>query len=162
MPLLLALNPVLSNLLMLVFIAVAVIMILIVLIQRPSGGGLSGAFGASSGGSGQTAFGAKTGDALTLMTIGTFILFILTAIVLVYASRPSSTPTGTPVAAPEGEQVPAEPATDAPEPGLGDPADAPAGETPTDEPTDPADGPETADPDPEPEAPASGDPEPGS
>ena len=43
MPLVLAMSPVLSNLLMLLFIAVAVIMILIILIQRPAGGGLSGA-----------------------------------------------------------------------------------------------------------------------
>ena len=139
MPLMLALNPVLSNLLMLVFIAVAVIMILIILIQRPSGGGLSGAFGASSGGSGQTAFGAKTGDALTMMTIGTFVVFILTAIMLVFTSRPPATVPGQPTAAPVGEQVPAETTE-------GDPTTT----TPT---TTPGEG-ETADPaSPDPDAP---------
>ncbi|MFI4881258.1 MAG: preprotein translocase subunit SecG [Phycisphaerales bacterium JB064] len=180
MPLVLAMSPVLSNLLMLVFIAVAVIMILIILIQRPAGGGLSGAFGASSGGSGQTAFGAKTGDALTMMTIGTFVVFILTAIVLVFSSRPPETPTAETTATPVGEQAPAEsgastsegepettpafplePAGDQPasdertgdEPAVDEPADAPTG-TPAEEPGD------TPASDPEPEL--QPEPEPGS
>ena len=55
------------------FLFVSIILILTVLIQRPSGGGLSGAFGAASG-SGQTAFGAKTGDALTIFTIIMFVV----------------------------------------------------------------------------------------
>lgn len=113
MPLLLALNPVLANLLMLLFIAVAIAMILIVLIQKPTGGGLSGAFGASSG-SGQTAFGAKTGDALTIMTIGTFVVFMLTAILLVFTSRPPTQPPGLPTAAPLGVQDQTPPAQSAP------------------------------------------------
>ena len=71
-----------------IFLIVSVLMILIVLIQRPQGGGLSGAFGASSG-SGQTAFGAKTGDALTFATIGIFVAFLLLAILLNFAARPS-------------------------------------------------------------------------
>jgi preprotein translocase subunit SecG len=156
MPLLLALNPVLSNLLMLLFIAVAVVMVLIILIQRPSGGGLSGAFGASSGGSGQTAFGAKTGDALTLMTIGTFVVFILTAIMLVYTSRPPAATPGQPTAEPVGEQLPAEttpPPSETVDPAMPDP-DAAGEATP---PTEPAGAP-AVDPS---ETPAS-DPEPGS
>lgn len=146
MPFVLALNPVLANLLMLLFIAVAVIMILIVLIQKPAGGGLSGAFGASSG-SGQTAFGAKTGDALTIMTIGTFVVFILTAIMLVYTSRPPTQPPGTPTAAPLGVQ-------DQTPPPQTDPTQTPASTTPAPEPEETPE-PEP-DPDPEPE------PEPGS
>lgn len=63
------------------FMVVCIIMVLTVLIQRPQGGGLAGAFG-SGAGSGQTAFGTKTGDALTWMTIGVFIIFLLIAIVL--------------------------------------------------------------------------------
>lgn len=69
------------------FLIVCLSLVLIVLIQRPQGGGLSGAFGAG-GGAGQTAFGTKTGDVLTLVTIGIFVLFLLTAIGLNFAVRP--------------------------------------------------------------------------
>ncbi|MGD1914680.1 MAG: preprotein translocase subunit SecG [Phycisphaerales bacterium] len=176
MPLVLALSPVISNLLMLFFTAVAVIMILVILIQKPQGGGLSGAFGASSGGSGQTAFGAKTGDALTLMTIGAFVVFILTAILLVFTSRPPAAPSATPTAAPVGEQAPADTGVGEQPETLGDPADdgvvdptttEPAGaEGTTEEPTEtpdeaPAGGPaETGGAEPAGDPPA--DPEPGS
>lgn len=78
----------LSGLLTLGFLIVCLVMILIVLIQRPQGGGLSAAFGAGAG-SGQTAFGAKTGDALTIATIAIFIIFLLSAIGLNFAARPS-------------------------------------------------------------------------
>lgn len=93
----------LSGLLTLGFLIVCVVMILIVLIQRPQGGGLGGAFG-SAAGSGQTAFGAKTGDALTIATIGIFVIFLLSAIGLNFAARPSEAP-ATPAAAvaPEDE-----------------------------------------------------------
>ncbi len=67
------------------FVVVSLAMILVVLIQRPQGGGLSGAFGAASDGAGQTAFGAKTGDALTGGTIIIFLVFLLTAVMLNYA-----------------------------------------------------------------------------
>ena len=46
----------------------------------------------AGGGAGQTAFGTKTGDVLTLVTIAIFILFLVTAIVLNFAARPSSAP----------------------------------------------------------------------
>jgi preprotein translocase subunit SecG len=69
-------------------------MILLILIQRPQGGGLSGAFGAG-GGAGQTAFGTKTGDVLTMVTIAIFVLFLVAAIVLNFAARPSAPPPGT-------------------------------------------------------------------
>ncbi|MEO0630125.1 MAG: preprotein translocase subunit SecG [Planctomycetota bacterium] len=93
----------LSGLLTLGFLIVCVVMILIVLIQRPQGGGLGGAFG-SAAGSGQTAFGAKTGDALTIATIGIFVIFLLSAIGLNFAARPSEAPaTPTAAVAPEDE-----------------------------------------------------------
>lgn len=74
------------------FLIVCVILMLVVLIQRPQGGGLSGAFGAggSSGGAGQTAFGTKTGDALTFATIGMFILYLAFAVGLNFATRPEN------------------------------------------------------------------------
>lgn len=77
-----------ASLLVAFFLLVCLLLILIVLIQRPQGGGLSGAFGAG-GGSGQTAFGAKTGDALTIATIGMFVLYLLLAIGLQFAARPA-------------------------------------------------------------------------
>ncbi|MFG0307193.1 MAG: preprotein translocase subunit SecG [Phycisphaerales bacterium JB040] len=72
------------------FLIVCVIMMLIVLIQRPQGGGLSGAFGAGGGGAGQTAFGTKTGDALTYATIGMFLLYLAFAVGLNFATRPEN------------------------------------------------------------------------
>ena len=62
---------------------------LTVLIQRPQGGGLSGAFG-SGAGSGQTAFGARTGDALTVATIAMFVLYLVAAIGLNFATHPAN------------------------------------------------------------------------
>lgn len=70
------------------FIIVSLMMMLVVLIQRPQGGGLSGAFGASSDGAGQTAFGARTGDALTIATITIFVVFLLISIGLNYMIKP--------------------------------------------------------------------------
>ena len=69
------------------FVIVSVAMILIILIQRPQGGGLSGAFGAGAG-SGQTAFGTKTGDVLTIVTVGIFVTFVVLAVILNFATRP--------------------------------------------------------------------------
>lgn len=96
------------------FMVVCVVLILTVLIQRPQGGGLAGAFG-SGAGSGQTAFGTKTGDALTIFTIIVFVLFIGAAIGLNYAARPEDAPKTTPTSketAPsdkkDGEQKPAD------------------------------------------------------
>ncbi len=97
-------NPVVTNLLVGVFLVVSIAMILLVLIQRPQGGGLSGAFGAGGGGgAGQTAFGTKTGDVLTMATITIFVLFLVSAIILNFATRPQSAPAGLPgISAPAG------------------------------------------------------------
>ncbi len=113
--------PFLTGFLVLVFVVVSVLMILTVLIQRPAGGGLSGAFG-SGAGSGQTAFGTKTGDALTIATITMFVMFLLFAIILNFMARPKAaeiTPAGatapatTPAGAPAATNPPA-PTPDAP------------------------------------------------
>ena len=87
-PALLAVSPILSGLLGVAFLGCSLLLILTVLIQRPQGGGLSGAFG-SGAGSGETAFGARTGDALTIATIGFFVLWLVMAVTLVFVSRPS-------------------------------------------------------------------------
>ncbi|QDU35179.1 preprotein translocase subunit SecG [Poriferisphaera corsica] len=65
--------------LMTLFVLVAAFMMLVILIQKPKGGGLSGAFG-GGGGSEGAAFGAKTGDVLTKITIAAFIIFLGLAI----------------------------------------------------------------------------------
>lgn len=101
------------SLLVLGFVVVCVVLILTVLIQRPQGGGLSGAFGAG-GGSGQTAFGTKTGDALTIATIAMFVIFVLFAIGLNFAARPESIDSGRPQAGPlQAETAPASAGTPA-------------------------------------------------
>ena len=66
------------------FVLTSVFMILVVLIQRPRGGGLSGAFG-GAGGSAQAAFGAKTGDMLTWVTVVCFAAFLTLSIGLTWA-----------------------------------------------------------------------------
>lgn len=76
------------NLGMMAFFGVCLLLILMIMIQKPQGGGLSAAFGASSG-SGQTAFGTKTGDALTVATIILFGVWIIVATVLNLAGNPA-------------------------------------------------------------------------
>lgn len=62
------------------FIVVSVALIIIILVQRPQGGGLAAAFGGSSGGGTDTAFGGRTGDVLTITTVGAFVLYLVVAI----------------------------------------------------------------------------------
>lgn len=105
------LSGVVIGLLVVGFFFLCLIMILTVLIQKPQGGGLSGAFG-SGAGSGQTAFGARTGDALTVATISIFVLYILAAIGLNYVVRPTIAAPPGPEARPTGQAAPdAPPAT---------------------------------------------------
>ncbi len=61
-----------------IFVIVCFLMTLLILIQKPKGGGLTGAFG-GGGGSAQSAFGSKTGDVLTYATIGFFLAFMFLA-----------------------------------------------------------------------------------
>ncbi|HIA71509.1 MAG TPA: preprotein translocase subunit SecG [Phycisphaerales bacterium] len=65
-----------------VLIVIAIAMILIILVQRPQGGGLAAAFGGAGGGGTDTVFGGRVGDALTVMTVVAFILFLGTAVAL--------------------------------------------------------------------------------
>lgn len=91
-------------------LTLCVFLILIILIQRGRGEGLSGAFG---GGGGSSAFGAKTGDVFTLITIVASAMFLLANVfgnyvflpsqaarAPVFQSTPSSSPTPTPAPAP--------------------------------------------------------------
>jgi preprotein translocase subunit SecG len=123
------------------FIVVSIALVLIILVQRPQGGGLTGAFG--GGGGTDTAFGGRTGDALTVATITAFTIYLLIAIGLNIsgnimrsapaesAATPASTDAPAPVA-PEGaapSTTPAPASTDAPAPAPAAP-ETPAPETP--------------------------------
>ncbi|MHC4967609.1 MAG: preprotein translocase subunit SecG [Planctomycetota bacterium] len=60
----------------LVFIVVSASMVLIILVQRPQGGGLAGAFGGAGGAGTETVFGGRVGDALTWATVTAFVLYL--------------------------------------------------------------------------------------
>jgi preprotein translocase subunit SecG len=99
-----------------IFIVVAVAMILIILVQRPAGGGLAGAFGGAGGGGTEGVFGGRVGDALTVMTVIAFTVYLTLALVLnanIWSPdrAPASPPTATDVVLPMS----------AGEPGFGDP-----------------------------------------
>lgn len=64
------------------FIIISVVMILIILVQRPQGGGLAGAFGGAGATSSDTVFGGRVGDALTNLTIALFVAYLGLAITL--------------------------------------------------------------------------------
>jgi preprotein translocase subunit SecG len=105
-----------------VFILVCILLILVVLLQKGRGGGLSGAFG---GVGGHSAFGAKTGDVFTWVTVGLTFAFVFFAVVGNWVFEPtSSKEVVTPSVAPtdEGETPPAE---DAGETSTESPAEAP-------------------------------------
>ncbi len=65
-----------------VFIFASVALVLIILVQRPQGGGLAGAFGGAGGGGTDTAFGGRTGDVLTVATVGAFVVYLGLAVAL--------------------------------------------------------------------------------
>ena len=66
----------------LLLIVASVVLVLIILAQRPQGGGLASAFGGAGGGGTDTAFGGRTGDVLTVATIGAFIGYLAIAVAL--------------------------------------------------------------------------------
>ncbi len=79
-----------------IFIIVAGALVLIILVQRPTGGGLAGAFGGAGGGGTDTVFGGRVGDALTWATVIAFSVYLLLAISLTKLesrSRAAGTPT---------------------------------------------------------------------
>ena len=74
-----------------IFVFVCIFLILLVLIQKGRGGGLASAF---SGGGGNTAFGAKTGDVLTWATsiiFGIFVLLVILLNLMTHTSAPADT-----------------------------------------------------------------------
>lgn len=89
-----------------VFVLISAFMILVILIQKPKGGGLAGAFGGAGGGQ-QAMFGAKVGDFLTWVTVVLFTVFLIVAVVIVWTSKPpelgsvSPTPNATTTSTPD-------------------------------------------------------------
>ena len=139
---------VLITILTVIFILVAATLVLIILVQRPQGGGLAGAFGGAGGGS-DTVFGGRTGDALTLATVVCFILFLSLSIGLnlidVTPDRPGA---GTPAGAATSTTLPTDgtntdsiPLTPMPLPAQNSPTTPPAGSSePSNTPIDPGTG----------------------
>lgn len=75
-----------QSLLAFLFCAVGVLMVGIILLQKNRGAGLSGAFG---GVGGHSAFGTKTGDFLTWVTVAFTATLILLAVVANFAFQPT-------------------------------------------------------------------------
>lgn len=69
------------------FVIVCVLLIVIVLLQKGRGGGVSAAFG---GGGSHSAFGTRTGDVLTWVTVVLVSVFIILSLVAVLQWRPSN------------------------------------------------------------------------
>lgn len=76
-------------LLSVVLIFVCLFLILVILLQRGRGGGISSAFG---GGGGSGAFGAKTGDVFTWITVVVAGIFVVLAVAANFAFDQSAAP----------------------------------------------------------------------
>lgn len=95
------------------FALLCILLMIVILLQRGRGVGLAGAFGGTGG---HTAFGAKTGDVLTWVTIVLAAVLLLFAVLLNYvfvAGKPDlEVPTavpGAPAAPPEEQPAPLPP-----------------------------------------------------
>src|SRR5437870_9319424 len=95
------------------FVVVAIILMLLVLIQKGRGGGLASAFG---GVGGHTAFGSKTGDVLTWATAVLFGVFLLLAVVANLTFNRANTQARAGVGASAPVSTPAAPAQNTPGP----------------------------------------------
>jgi preprotein translocase subunit SecG len=108
---------------MVLFLLAAVLLTLLVLIQKGRGGGLAGAFG---GPGGHSAFGTQTADVLIKATAVLGALFFLLSIVTALVMSRS----GPTIETPATEQAPREPggppSTEAPPPAPEAPSPAPA------------------------------------
>ena len=80
------------NALAVLWVLCAVLLILLILIQKGKGGGLSGAFG--GGGMASGILGSKTGDFLTWVTIVLVSVFLLLSVVLAKFYKPTSSTVG--------------------------------------------------------------------
>lgn len=99
------------SLLAMLLIGICLFLILVILLQKGRGEGLAGAFG---GGGGSGAFGAKTGDVFTLITVVVAGMFVLVSVMANYAfddsaEKPAAQTITLPIDQPP--VVPAEPIT---------------------------------------------------
>lgn len=95
------------------FILICLLLMLVILLQKGRGGGLSGAFG---GVGGHSAFGAKTGDVFTWITVALAAGFVLVACIGTFVFVPEPLETEPPPsllppgeAPPEADDVPDQP-----------------------------------------------------
>lgn len=103
----------------LVLFGLCCLLILVILLQKGRGGGLAGAFG---GAGGSSAFGAKTGDVFTWITVIVATLFLVISIVANFAFdqsaelRPRAVQAApldvVPSSGPEGQAIPISVTTD--------------------------------------------------
>jgi preprotein translocase subunit SecG len=87
------------------FMVVSTVMILVILMQRPKGGGLSAAFGGSSAGSADSLLGGRVGDTLTWVTVVAFVLYLGLAISLNMSAGPGATDVAGPAEAVEAVEA---------------------------------------------------------
>ena len=87
------------------FMVVSTVMILVILMQRPKGGGLSAAFGGSSAGSADSLLGGRVGDTLTWVTVVAFVLYLGLAISLNMSAGPGETDVAGPAEAVEASDT---------------------------------------------------------
>jgi len=109
-----------------VFVVTCLLLIIVILLQKGRGGGLAGAFG---GAGGHSAFGAKTGDVFTWITVALTAVFVLVAIIGNFTfvpDQPAEAPTpnlavpGTEqgqAPMPGGDQIPVQQGSPASQPG---------------------------------------------
>ncbi len=81
-------HPIWTVLLLTLFIIICVLLVIVVLLQKGRGGGIGAAFG----GMGSTAFGTRTGDVFTWVTIVLTALFLLVAVGSTLLVRPKPIP----------------------------------------------------------------------
>ena len=117
------------------FVAICLLLIVVILLQKGRGGGLAGAFG---GAGGHSAFGTKTGDVFTWVTVALAAMFVIVAIIGNFTMVPDEPQVQVPVLTEPGmmpEELPVAPAPDEPvdvipsEP-IGEEPAAPADEAP--------------------------------
>lgn len=123
-----------------VFIVVSAGMVLIILVQRPQGGGLAGAFGGAGGAGTETVFGGRVGDALTWATVIAFAVYLSLAVGLnllddiepaAATTRPAAAVTTPPASTPPAEPTTGQPSDSGQTIELGDvePGSTPVGES---------------------------------